>query len=517
VQFPPAHLADPARFAEKLSRGTFIRYPHIRFLSNRIADAYSRRGVRLLVSMPFQCGKSLLFAQWMAAWMLELDPTRRILVVSYSASLAARSVRANRDLFASEENGLRTKLGKRTEDLFETTAGGYCMAAGITGTINGWGYTDIIIDDLYMNADEAFSASHRQKVKEAFYAVLVGRLAKRGNIWGINTRWHDDDLFGEFIRGGGWDSIVLPAFAREDDPMGRAPGEVLCEDLHPAAEWISWRDGPNGDGQNAMLPAIWAAAYDAKPLREGSGLFNRSWVQTIDVPPALHSARVRYWDLAASKTRPGRLKSMDRDYAVGTLGMRTREERYVVEHVERLRGTAQDVDDAIIRCATMDGRGVPIVVEKEPGSNGEMYASYLTRRLAGWSVTFKPSTGAKETRFRPFAAQCQAGNVSIVRAAWNGPWFDELEVAFAGGAHDDQADSSSGAFAELCQGTRWPWLTPGSRGIVSGAEPRDAPPPRDRDEPELVGADPRVSLPRRSLSRRYPGFGDELTRGGIGE
>jgi predicted phage terminase large subunit-like protein len=169
--------------------------------------------------------------------------------------------------------------------------------------------------------------------------------------------------------------------------------------------------------------------------------------------------------------------------------MRTREERYVVEHVERLRGTAQDVDDAIIRCATMDGRGVPIVVEKEPGSNGEMYASYLTRRLAGWAVTFKPSTGAKETRFRPFAAQCQAGNVSIVRGVWNAPWFDELEVAFAGGAHDDQADSASGAFAELCAGKAWPWISPPGAGrLPPTMDPIAASHASDAPRPALAGA-----------------------------
>lgn len=491
-----------------MTRGNFVRYRHMRFMSNVIADAYARGNVRLLASMPFQCGKSLLFAQWLPAWMLELDPTRRILVVSYSESLAARSVRANRDLFANEENGLRTKLGKATEDLFMTRDGGYCMAAGITGTINGWGYTDIVVDDLYAGPEQAFSATHRQKVTEVFYSVLMTRLAKNGNVWGVNTRWAVDDHFGALIDGGGWDHIALPAFAQEGDPLGREVGEVLCPELHPASQWLALRDGPNGDGQNAMPPAIWAAAYDCRPLREGSGLFSRSWVRILDLPPALFSARVRYWDLAASKTRAGRAKSLDRDYAVGTLGMRTREERYVMEHVERLRGTAQDVDDAIIRCAEADGRGVPIVVEKEPGSNGEMYASYLTRRLAGWAVTFKPSTGAKETRFRPFAAQCQAGNVSIVRAPWNAPWFDELEVAFAGGAHDDQADSASGAFAELCGGKAWPWISPPGAGrLPATMDPIAASHAADAPRPALAGA----GASRRSGA--WPMGGGVLSRG----
>lgn len=460
------HLADPARHAEKLSRGAFRRFRHVRYLSNLIADDVAKGGARRIVEVAPQVGKSTLFAQALPTWLLDIAPNRRVLVASYAHDLAARSVRKVRNDISEPENAdiLRVRLSKAQEDYFETTAGGYVKASGIGGGITGFGFTDVIFDDPYAGPDEAFSAAHRQKIEEAFQAVVMTRLATRANIWIIQTRWHADDLPGKLQQGGGWDVTRLPAFAEAGDPLGREPGEVLCPELHTAAEWTALRDGPNGDGKNAMFPALWAALYEARPLREGSGLFSRSWVALLDAPPALYSARVRYWDLAASKTRAGRAKSLDRDYAVGTLAMRTREERYVVEHVERLRGTAQDVDDAIIRCAERDGRGVPIVVEKEPGSNGEMYASYLTRRLAGWAVTFKPSTGAKETRFRPFAAQCQAGNVSIVRAPWNAPWFDELEVAFAGGAHDDQADSASGAFAELCGGKAWPWLSPPGAG-----------------------------------------------------
>jgi len=485
------YLADPARHAERLSRGAFKRYRHIRYLSDLIAGDVARGGARRIIETPPQVGKSTLFSQALPAWLLDILPTRRVLCVSYAQDLAARSVRKVRNDMTEPENAsiLRVRLGKQTEEFFETTVGGYFKASGIGGGITGFGFSDVIFDDPYAGPEEAFSEAHRRKVEEAFQAVILTRLSRGANVWIVQTRWHADDLPGKLQAAGGWDVTRLPAFAEDDDPLGRAPGEALCPELHTAEEWRALRDGPNGDGKNAMFPALWAALFGARPLREGSGLFNRSWVPVIDAPPALHSSRVRYWDLAASKTRAGRAKSLDRDFAVGTLEMKTREERYVVEHVERLRGTAQDVDDAIIRCATMDGRGVPIVVEKEPGSNGEMYASYLTRRLAGWSVTFKPSTGAKETRFRPFAAQAQAGNVSIVRGAWNAPWFDELEVAFAGGAHDDQADSAAGAFAELCGGSAWPWISPpGSSSILE----RLAPPSPDEDAPR---PDPRRRAP----------------------
>ena len=491
-QLPEPWLADPARFGHALSHGAFRRFKHTDHVSGLLRQKNAEGGARLLVSMPPQCGKSLLVAKWFPAWAMTLFPERRFLVVSYSESIAARSVRAVRDTLLEHEASIPTRLGKRTEDYFETTAGGYVKAAGIGGSITGFGFTDIVIDDPYANAEEAFSAAHRAKVKEAYDTVLMTRLAKGGNVWGIATRWHWSDLFGELTSGGEYEAHVFPAFAHEGDPLLRAPGQALCEALHPAREWKARRDGPNGDGVGAMLPQHWAALYDGTPLREGSGLFKREWVRLVRSMPEYLSAGVRYWDLAASKTR-GTKRSDDRDFAVGTRMHRDRVERYVVQHVERLRGTSQDVEDAILRCAASDGKQTPIVIEKEPGSNGEMYAGYLTRALAGWNVTFKPSTGDKETRFRPFASQCQAGNVSALEGAWNGPWFDELETAFVSASHDDQADSASGAFAELCTGAAFPWL--GTSGKISAASREDREDDlSDRPAPVLTQA-------RKSVSR----------------
>lgn len=497
------HLADPARHAEKLSRGAFTRFRHIRYLSNLIADDVATGETRRIVSTPPQVGKSTLFSQALPTWLLDIDPKRRILCVSYGSDLATRNSRAVSATLSEPENRdlLRVRLGKCTEELIETTAGGCLKAVGIGGGITGFGFTDVIFDDPYRDPEQAFSPAYRAKIEEIYQAVIMTRLAKGANVWGIQTRWHDEDFGGMRAKDPAWKVTRLPAFAEEGDELGRAPGEVLCPELHTEEEYRALRDGKFGDGIGAMLPALFAALYQGKPLREGSGLFSRSWVRILDLPPALYSARVRYWDLAASKTRAGRAKSLDRDYAVGTLGMRTREERYVIEHVERLRGTAQDVDQAILRCAERDGHRVPIRIEKEPGSSGELYAAYLTRRLAGWSVTFVPSTGDKETRFRPFASQCQAGNVEIVRAAWNDPWFAELEVAFAGAPHDDQADSASGAFAALCGGNPWPWLSPGPRGIVSAAmSASSSPPPSPFDSPEERERAPARPVPRPAVA-----------------
>lgn len=52
------------------------------------------------------------------------------------------------------------------------------------------------------------------------------------------------------------------------------------------------------------------------------------------------------------------------------------------------------------------------------------------------------------TRFSPFSAQGQAGNVKIVRGAWNDRWFGELE-AFPEASQDDSADSAARALNAL--------------------------------------------------------------------
>ena len=70
------------------------------------------------------------------------------------------------------------------------------------------------------------------------------------------------------------------------------------------------------------------------------------------------------------------------------------------------------------------------------------------KALAGYSVRTERVTKSKVERADPFAAQCQAGNVKLIRGAWNAAYLDEL-CSFPAGAHDDQVDASSGAFHKL--------------------------------------------------------------------
>jgi predicted phage terminase large subunit-like protein len=65
--------------------------------------------------------------------------------------------------------------------------------------------------------------------------------------------------------------------------------------------------------------------------------------------------------------------------------------------------------------------------------------------LAGFDYAGVEISGSKVTRCKPFRAQCEAGNVRIVRGPWNADYLNEL-CGFPTARHDDHVDASSCAF-----------------------------------------------------------------------
>lgn len=157
---------------------------------------------------------------------------------------------------------------------------------------------------------------------------------------------------------------------------------------------------------------------------------------------------VRYWDRAA--TRPSDV-TPDPDYTVGALIGVGEDNRVYVLDVVRDRVEPYDVLCMIRNCARSDaGRfgDVEIWLEQDPGSAGKQEVATIIRELAGYDVNRNPKRANKLTYWKPFATQCKAGNVVLVKAAWNGMFVDELAGVTDGTqkGHDDMADASSGAF-----------------------------------------------------------------------
>lgn len=210
--------------------------------------------------------------------------------------------------------------------------------------------------------------------------------------------------------------------------------------LRQNPEYLANLKALNAVDQARLLGGNWK-------IRPAAGLyFRREWCPVVDVPP-VEMEVVRYWDLAATEKKEGN----DPDWTVGVkMGRDKRTGRLIVLHVSRFRETPARTEENWKNTSSQDGYSVRIGFPQDPGQAGKTQAAYIVKQLMGYQVQTRPERGDKVTRFAPFSSQAQAGNVDMLRGAWNDAYFTSLE-AFdgSGDMHDDDADATGGAFAML--------------------------------------------------------------------
>jgi predicted phage terminase large subunit-like protein len=152
------------------------------------------------------------------------------------------------------------------------------------------------------------------------------------------------------------------------------------------------------------------------------------------------------------------LAKPDPDFTAGVKLRRVGDLYYVLDAIAEQAAPAR-VDALIKNTASQDGQAVMVRFEREGGASGVRDARTTTAMLAGYDVRAVQPQGDKVMRAKGLAAQALAGNVKLVRGAWNGRFLKVLHE-FPDGAHDDEVDAASGAFNDLARG---PMRQPGSR------------------------------------------------------
>lgn len=453
ISFSPAdRLAAIGHAREDLydfTRWMFLQRKGFRWIRGRhhqiVADALMRvyRGecTRLIINIPPRYGKTELVNNFVA-WCLGKAPDSEFILTSYSAQLAANNSWQGREILLNpayreifQDVSLRDDKAARHE--WCTTAGGIVYAAGSGGTITGYGAGKhregfggaIIIDDPH-KADEARSDVMRSGVIEFFQNTLESRQNYPGKtpIILIMQRLHEKDLAGWLIDGGNgekWEVISLPAL--QDD------GTALWPEKHTADMLRVMKEAK---------PYTFSGQYQQKPSPPEGGFFKPDKIVTVDAVPA-GVEWVRGWDFAATEEKIGK----DPDWTVGGKLGKLPDGRFIIGDIVRLRTGPDERDEALVNTTKRDGSAARVSIPQDPGQAGKTQALYLTRALAGFSVTATPESGDKVTRAEPFAAQVNVGNVLMVRADWNDALISELRM-FPNGAHDDQVDALSRAFAQ---------------------------------------------------------------------
>lgn len=438
---------SPASLAIRLSRGTWQMAPHLKLLNDAFLDVAAGACQRLAVFMPPRHGKSEFLSHWAPAWYLGTYPERRVIQCGYGDEFAATWGRRVRDTIdeAHREGvfGVRVRRDLRAADdwQLEGHVGGL-LAAGIGGAVTGRGANLLLVDDPIKSREQADSPAFRRRLWDWYVNDAYTRLEPGGAVVLIQTRWHHDDLAGRLLQemeaGGGdhWRVICLPAFAEEDDLLGRALGEALWPERYPREELLRVK--------SVVGSYPWASLFQQRPAPREGGFFKADWFRYVDeAPPREQWLRfVRYWDLAGTEDGG--------DWTAGGLLVQAMDGYLYLVDMRHAQVSPHGAEQLVISTARQDGPGIPIVLEQDPGQAGKAQVEHYQRLpdLRQHGVWGNRADGPKHVRAEPAAARLESGALRLVRASWNAEFVDELcgYNPEDKNPQDDQIDVLSGAY-----------------------------------------------------------------------
>ena len=430
----------------------YIHGWHIDAKADHLTAISNGQLTRLQINEPPGCMKSLVVGVFWPAWEWGPfgRPDLRYLTTSFAEANVIRDAIRMRRLVTSEWYqtlwpDVQLVRDQNAKSKFENTETGFREGRAFASLTGGRGDREII-DDPH-STETAESEAERANAARIFRESVPLRLndAMKSAIVVIMQRLHEHDICGvidELMLP--YEKLILPMEFEPDrrcitsigfaDPRteegellfpGRFPREAVDRDKVPLGSY-----GAAGQFQQRPAP------------REG-GLFKKQWFEIVDAAPA-GGRFVRAWDLAASKDGG--------DFTVGLL-MKVVGGVYYILDVNRFRGSPHDVDRAIETCADQDAAAygeanVRFRLPQDPGQAGKSQKNSHAKLLAGHTFRIMPVTGEKSVRAQPLASQAEAGNVKLLKRAWNAAFLDEIG-AFPNAAHDDQVDAASDAFAEL--------------------------------------------------------------------
>src|SRR6266704_3006436 len=259
---------------------------HIDAIVHRLMLVHSGRNRRLLINQPPRSLKSICVSVAYVAWLLGHDPSRRVIVASYSQDFAAELHRQFRMVVNSDWYQTlfpAARWSKETGLDLVTTMGGGRYATSVGGTLTGRGADLIIVDDP-LNANEVHSEPARKRVIDWYGGALVSRLNDKqtGSIVAVMQRLHEDDLAGHLMRQGGWDHLDMPAIALENEIVELGHGKFHArrsgDVLHPERESRDTLEAIKAEVGSLMF----SAQYQQRPVPIEGNLIRRSWFPAYD-------------------------------------------------------------------------------------------------------------------------------------------------------------------------------------------------------------------------------------------
>jgi predicted phage terminase large subunit-like protein len=399
---------------------------------------------RLLITVPPRSLKSICASVAFPAFALGHNPQLRFICASYAENLALAHSRSCRDVMRSQLYQrlfphTQIELGRDNQIEFTTTRKGFRLSTSVGGTLTGRGGNFVIIDDP-MKAQDTFSESARENVKEWYSHTLLSRLDNKAEdaIVLVMQRLHVDDLAGHLLEQGDWIHLNLPAIAESEDAVLISPGRVHRRKpgdlLHADREPQSVLD----EAKSEMGSMAFAAQYQQEPVTEDGNLVKWSWFRFYDqVPQRMSGDKIIIsWDTALSEKELA-------SYSVAVVVQVRGETVYVLDVIrERLEyPELRRKAIALHRQWRNICDGYSLLIENK-GSGMGLIQDLEREHIH--AIAINPE-GDKIMRMNNQTGRIEAGSVMLPRRA---PWLEDFRrelCAFPGGRHNDQVDALSQA------------------------------------------------------------------------
>ncbi|WP_027524844.1 phage terminase large subunit [Bradyrhizobium sp. Ec3.3] len=437
-------------FVSFLYRSFLTLHPGATFLPNWHIEAIAyqldrvRRGeiTRLIINLPPRYLKSVMVSVAFPAFLLGLEPRRRIMAISYSDELSTKLARDFRSVVHAawyrRAFSVMSPL-RDTDGELITTEHGFRKSTSVSGTLTGLGADLFIIDDPQKPAD-AHSDVRRDGLNQWVNNTMMSRLDNKQTsaIIVVMQRVHMDDLSGFLTSSSDqWEVLSLPAISETDTTIQTGIDKFYTrragEALHPARESIETLRKL----QQTLGPDVFAAQYQQAPVPAGGGMIKRSWLRYYDeAPPRVPGSRIiQSWDTAAKN-------GAQNDWSVCTTWLVTDGYYYLLD-LTRGRFEYPVLRDTALELAK---RFKPHEILVEDASTGIALAQELRDKTDCFVNPIKIDHD-KIGRLYVQQAKFAAGRVLLPR---NAPFLADLEMellTFPQGRHDDQVDSISQALA----------------------------------------------------------------------
>lgn len=420
---------------------------HVDAMAEHLEAVTAGQITRLLINIPPGTMKSLMTGVLWPAW--EWGPRGmahvRFIGASHEATLATRDNLRMRRLIQSEwfqrlwPLALTSDQNEKT--YFENEATGWRQSCAVKSMTGRRG--DRVNWDDPHSVEDSHSKAALAEAERVFSETLPTRLNNpdRSAIVICMQRLHEADIAGLILaRELGYEHLCLPMEWEAPrkatsigftDPRSEV-GELLFPQRFPRE--VVERD------KKVMGPYAVAGQFQQRPAPPRGEEFQPDLITVVDAIPAGVVQWCRGWDLAATQDAG--------DYTAGAKLGRLADGRVIIADVKRGQLGVHKRDAMIKATAQTDGPALRQSLPQDPGAAGKVQVSAFAVLLAGLSVHFSPETGDKVTRARPLASQVNAGNVLMLRAAWNREFVEELRT-FPNGLYDDQVDAASRAYGGL--------------------------------------------------------------------